>query len=141
MFDAAIESHQAGPMAPPCADLVDFATIMGANFDALPPRLRYRPLSKAIWAALMLDVGMLRSFVARATNPTDGSLAGLLQALDVLAARLVLAAIGGDMRAVNMITNLVDGPVRRRVGDPDCDDAQGVERERVIAEIEKALAS
>ena len=37
---------------------------MGTNFDALPPRIRYRPLSKAIWAALMLDVGMLRVFVA-----------------------------------------------------------------------------
>ena len=58
------------------ATLADFASIMGANFDAVPPRIRYRPLSKAIWAALMLDVGMLRAFVARATNPTDGSLRG-----------------------------------------------------------------
>ena len=73
---------------------------MGTNFDAPPPRIRYRPLSKAIWAALMLDVGMLRVFVARATNPTDGSLAGLLEALDMVAARRVLAAIGGDTRAV-----------------------------------------
>ena len=89
----------------------------------------------------MLDVGMLRAFVARAANPTDGSLAGLLEALDVLAARLVLTAIGGDMRAANMITNLIDGPVRRRLDDPPSDDAQGVERERVIAEIEKALAA
>ena len=61
----------------------------------------------------MLDVGMLRAFVARAANPTDGSLAGLLEALDVLAARLVLSAIGGDMRAANMIANLIDGPARR----------------------------
>jgi hypothetical protein len=123
------------------ATLADFATIMGANFDALPPRIRYRPLSKAIWAALMLDVGMLRAFVARATNPTEGSLAGLLEALDVLAARLVLAAIGGDMRAANMIANLIDGPVRRRLDDPPGDGSQSVERERVIAEIVKALAS
>ena len=61
--------------------------------------------------------------------------------LDVLAARLVLTAIGGDMRAVNMIANLIDGPVRRRLDDPPGDGSQGVERERVIAEIVKALAS
>ncbi|MEI7933044.1 MAG: hypothetical protein WCI21_08325 [Alphaproteobacteria bacterium] len=98
------------------ATLADFASIMGANFDALPPRIRYRPLSKAIWAALMLDVGMLRVFVARATNPTDGSLAGLLEALDMVAARLVLAAIGGDMRAAKLIMDLIDGPVRSKAG-------------------------
>ena len=114
---------------------------MGTNFDALPPRIRYRPLSKAIWAALMLDVGTLRAFVARATKPIDGSLAGLLEALDVVAARLVLAAIGGDMRAANMITNLIDGPVRRRLDDPPGDASQSVERERVIAEIVKSLAA
>ena len=123
------------------ATLVDFATIMGANLDAVPPRIRYRPLSKAIWAALMLDVGMLRAFVARATNPTDGSLAGLLEVLDVVAAGLVLSAIGGDMRAVNMIANLIDGPVRRRLDDTPSDGSQSVERERVIAEIVKSLAA
>ena len=123
------------------ATLVDFATIMGANLDAVPPRIRYRPLSKAIWAALMLDVGMLRAFVARATNPTDGSLAGLLEALDVVAARLVLSAIGGDMRAANMIANLIDGPVRRRLDDSPGDGSQSVERERVIAEIVKSFGA
>ena len=35
-----------------------------------------------------------------------------------VAARLVLSAIGGDMRAANMIANLIDGPVRRRLDDP-----------------------
>ena len=54
---------------------------------------------------------------------------------------LVLAAIGGDMCAANMIANLIDGPVRRRVDDPPGDGSQSVERERVNAEIEKALAS
>jgi hypothetical protein len=40
------------------------------------------------------------------------------RSLEVLAARLVLAAICGDMRAANMIANLIDGPVRRRLDDP-----------------------
>ena len=126
------------------ATLADFASIMGANFDAVPPRIRYRPLSKAIWAALMLDVGMLRAFVARATNPTDGSLAGLLEALDVVAARLALSAIGGDMRAAKLIMDLIDGPVPSKAGRNSGagprsagDDA---ERERTITGLAAACA-
>ena len=45
------------------------------------------------------------------------------------------------MRAANMITNLIDGPVRRRLDDPPGDASQSVERERVIAEIVKSLAA
>ena len=40
-----------------------------------------------------------------------------------------------------MITNLIDGLVRRRLDDPPADSSLSVERERVIAEIVKALAS
>ena len=79
----------------------------------------------------MVDVASLRAVASdRSTCP-----------LDVVAARLVLSAIGGDMRAANMITNLIDGPVRRRLDDPPGDGSQGVERERVIAEIVKALVA
>ena len=79
----------------------------------------------------MVDVAAVRAAASdRATCP-----------LDVVAARLVLAAIGGDMRAANMITNLIDGPVRRRVEGPPSDGSQSVERERVIAEIVKSLAA
>lgn len=79
----------------------------------------------------MVDVASLRAVASdRSTCP-----------LDVVAARLVLAAIRGDTRASKMIISLIDGPVRRRVDDPDRDASQSVERERVIAEIEKALAS
>ena len=79
----------------------------------------------------MADVASLRA-VASDRSPDP---------LDVLAARLVLSAIGGDMRAANMITNLIDGPVRRRLDDPPADSSLSVERERVIAEIVKSLAS
>ena len=79
----------------------------------------------------MVDVASLRAVASdRSTCP-----------LDLIAARLVLTAIGGDMRAANMIANLIDGPVRRRLDDTPGDGSQGVERERVIAEIVKALAS
>ena len=47
----------------------------------------------------MVDVATLRVVASdRSTDP-----------LDVVAARLVLAAIGGDMRAANMIANLIEG--------------------------------
>ena len=79
----------------------------------------------------MADVASLHAVANdRSTDP-----------LDMVAARLVLSAIGGDMRAVNMIANLIDGPVRRRLDDTPSDGSQSVERERVIAEIVKALAA
>ncbi len=79
----------------------------------------------------MVDVATLRVVAGdRSTCP-----------LDVVAARLVLAALGGDMRAANMIANLIDGPMRRRLDDMTGDGSQSVERERVIAEIVKALAA
>ena len=109
-----------------------------AQRDHLPPqalrvpaRWRYRPFTSALWRMLMVDVAAVRAAASdRATCP-----------LDVVAARLVLSAIGGDMRAANMIANLIDGPVRRRGEGPPGDGSQSVERERVIAEIVKALAA
>ena len=97
----------------------------------VPARWRYRPLTSALWRMLTVDVAaVLAAASDRATCP-----------LDVVAGRLVLAAIGGDMRAANMIANLIDGPVRRRVEGPPSDGSQSVERERVIAEIVKSLAA
>ena len=79
----------------------------------------------------MVDVASLRAVVGdRSTCP-----------LDMVAARLALAAIGGAMRAFNMIANLIDGPARRRFDDPPGDDTRRVERERVIAEIVKAFGA
>ena len=97
----------------------------------VPPRLRLRPLSTAIWRALMMTVAELRA-AAGAKGST---------AFDEMGRALVLAAIGGDMRAANMIANLIDGPVRRRVEGPPSDGSQSVERECMIAEIVRAFAS
>ena len=97
----------------------------------VPPRLRLRPLSTAIWRALMMTVAELR-----AAAGSKGS-----TALDEMGRALVLSAIGGDMRAANMIANLIDGPVRRRVEGPPSDGSQSVERECMIAEIVRAFAS
>ena len=93
----------------------------------VPPRLRLRPLSTAIWRALMMTVAELR-----AAAGSKGS-----TALDEMGRALVLKAIGGDMRTAKLIMDLIDGPVRRRLDDPPADSSLSVERERVIAEIEK----
>ena len=79
----------------------------------------------------MVDVATLRAVASDRST----------RSLEVAAARLVLAAIGGDMRAAKLIANLIDGPARRRLDDPDRHGSQSVERERVIAKIVKALAS
>jgi hypothetical protein len=97
----------------------------------VPARWRHRPLNSALWRMLMVDVATLRVVTGdRSTCP-----------LGVLGRALVLAAIGGDMRAAKLIMDLIDGPVRRRVDDPPGDSSLSVERERVIAEIVKAFAS
>jgi hypothetical protein len=104
---------------------------LSAQALRVPARWRHRPFTSALWRMLMVDVASLRAVAGdRSADP-----------LDVVAARLVLAAIGGDIRAINMIANLIDGPVRRRIDEPPSDGSQSVERERVIAKILKALAS
>ena len=105
----------------------------------VPPRLRLRPLSTAIWRALMMTVAELR-----AAAGSKGS-----TALDEMGRALVLKAIGGDMRTAKLIMELIDGPVRSKAGRNNGagprnagDDA---ERERTItglaAAYEQALAA
>ena len=84
----------------------------------VPPRLRLRPLSTAIWRALMMTVAELRA-AAGAKGST---------AFDEMGRALVLSAIGGDMRAAKLIMDLIDGPVRRRLDDTPGDGSQSVER-------------
>ena len=97
--------------------LADLARRSGVDLDTLPFRHRYHPVRRAIWAALMLDAATLSNFVSKAIMPADDSLAGHLEALDVVAARLVLKAVGGDLGAITAIMNRIEGRVRRR-GDP-----------------------
>ena len=75
----------------------------------VPPRLRLRPLSTAIWRALMMTVAELRA-AAGAKGST---------AFDEMGRALVLSAIGGDMRAAKLIMDLIDGPVRSKAGQQD----------------------
>ena len=100
----------------------------------VPPRLRLRPLSTAIWRALMMTVAELRA-AAGAKGST---------AFDEMGRALVLAAIGGDMRAAKLIMDLIDGPVRSKAGRNNGagprsagDDA---ERERTITGLAAACA-
>ena len=105
----------------------------------VPPRLRLRPLSTAIWRALMMTVAELRA-AAGAKGST---------AFDEMGRALVLSAIGGDMRAAKLIMDLIDGPVRSKAGrtsDASPRDAgDDAERERTIAGLvmayEQALAA
>ena len=87
----------------------------------------------------MVDVATLRAVANdRSTCP-----------LDVVAARLVLAAIGGDMRAAKLIMDLIDGPVPSKAGRTSGagprDAGDEADRERTIAGLvmayEQALAA
>ena len=100
----------------------------------VPPRLRLRPLSTAIWRALMMTVAELR-----AAAGSKGS-----TALDEMGRALVLKAVAGDMRAAKLIMDLIDGPVRSKAGRNNGagprsagDDA---ERERTITGLAAACA-
>ena len=100
----------------------------------VPPRLRLRPLSTAIWRALMMTVAELRA-AAGAKGVT---------ALDEMGRALVLKAVAGDMRAAKLIMDLIDGPVRSKAGRNNGagprsagDDA---ERERTITGLAAACA-
>ena len=138
-------------MAPLSAALVDHAILAGADPGTLPFRIRYQPVRRAIWAALMLDVQTLRAFVARATEPggkrandfpADDSLPERLAALDVIAARLVLNAIDGDVRAFAMIADRIEGKVgTRRDEVEDGDDSRRAEVDSLIENIVTALTN
>ena len=100
----------------------------------VPPRLRLRPLSTAIWRGLMMSVAELRA-AAGAKGST---------ALDEMGRALVLKAVAGDMRAAKLIMDLIDGPVRSKAGRNNGagprsagDDA---ERERTITGLAAACA-
>jgi hypothetical protein len=151
MLDANTKPRQAGPMAPSSAALVDHAVLAGADPGTLPFRIRYQPVRRAIWAALMLDCATLRAFVARATepggkrandSPADDSLPERLAALDVIAARLVLNAVDGDVRAFEMIANRIEGRVGMRPGEvaPE-DEARREDMQAVIESIITTLTN
>ena len=74
----------------------------------VPPRLRLKPVSTALWRALMLDCGAL------AVGAIAAQRAG--RQLDAMAITIVLKAIHGDIRACKMIANRIDGPIRRPPG-------------------------
>ena len=104
-----------------------------------PVRWRYRPVSAAIWRALMLTTAELE--VRRTSGPAA--------TLDALAAQLVLKAVAGDLAACAFVMNRIDGPVRSKAGrtsDASPRDAgDEADRERTIAGLvmayEQALAA
>ncbi len=148
-------STAASPVRPPqdrqAPSLADFALIQGVDLDKLPPHQRYRPLTRAIWAALMLDVATLRAFVSRATeprtertsgSPVDDSKPGRPRALDVIAARLVLKAIDGDTRACELVADRIEGKVgTRRDETEDRDSSRREEMASLIESIVTALTN
>jgi len=122
--------------------------------DRAPGPIRYRPLRRAVWRALLLPVGaVLRMYrqqleAARlADKPAEDP-----DALQVMAYALVARAVLGDARATALLFDLIEGRVgrpERRRGDarsrhmprnqgraPDLDP---VERARIIAKLEATL--
>jgi hypothetical protein len=115
---------------------------LDAMLAEAPPRIRYRPLKRALWRGLLLTVPELAAVLA--CPPT------FLRAFDLIALRLVWRAVLGNVKAISMVYDIIEGRPERRRGDarssswtrgkrstaPDLDP---VERARIIAELEAAL--
>jgi hypothetical protein len=123
--------------------------------DRAPGPVRYRPLRRAIWRALLLPAGFVLWTFRRQLDA--GRLAGKPaenhDALQAMAYTLVARAILGDMRASALLADLIEGrvgrPKRRRSDARSSRDAQATrntaadldpaERARIIAELQAVL--
>lgn len=96
-----------GPTSSGQAHLEARLAVIEAALEAAPGRIRYRPLRRAIWRALLLthhEVCWLRA------NPP-----ATLPSLDLIALALVDRACCGNVKAGALLFDLVEGrPGRRR---------------------------
>jgi hypothetical protein len=119
---------------------------------ALGP-IRYRPLRRAVWRALLLPAGFVLWTYRRqlAVASMAGTPAEDPDALQTMAYALVARAILGDVRASALLFDLIEGRVaRQRRGDARSSgcvqgkrstaaDIDPVERARIIAKLEAVL--
>jgi hypothetical protein len=119
--------------------LADRVADIDAVLSAAPVRIRYRPLTKVVWRALLLTVPEVQMLLA-APPPS-------FKPLDLVALRLVSRACRGDARATSMIFDMIEGRPGARSGDVrprrrgafKSPELAPAERARMIAELEATL--
>jgi hypothetical protein len=119
--------------------------------DRAPGPIRYRPLQRAVWRALLLPAGFVLWTYRRqldtatlSSQPSEDH-----DALQATAYALVTRAILGDVRASSLLFDMIEGRPERRRGDArtsrcvrgkrGAGDLNPVERARMIAELEASL--
>ena len=76
--------------------------------EAAPPAIRFRPLIRAIWRALLLTSGELAALAARPDS---------LATFDRVAITLIGRAVRGDVKAAGMLADMIEGKPGLRCGD------------------------
>jgi hypothetical protein len=103
--------------------------------DSTPGRIRFRPLLRAIFRALVLTVPELH-FLLSCPPPNLGP-------LDLMALQLVGRAAQGDLKAVRRLFDLIEGrPRRRRATRADADDGLTEDQvERIVRHLNERLGA
>jgi hypothetical protein len=78
------------------------------DLDSAPPAIRFRPLVRATWRALLLTPAELASLVARPEG---------LATFDRLAVTIVGRAVLGDLKAAGILADMIEGKPDLRRGD------------------------
>ena len=98
---------------------------------ALPARIRLHPIRQSLWRALLLDVADLQAVL---DHP------GRRPTLDILTCRLVRTALDGNVKAVALIADRIEGRVGLRLDDVDPDDAaHRADRQAMIVSLITAM--
>src|SRR5262245_23311605 len=94
-----LQSERVYILGMPASALARLAEI-DRGMDTAPPAIRYRPLIRAIWRALLLSPQELAALAAKPEG---------LATFDRLAVTLVRRAVLGDVRLADMLANMVEG--------------------------------
>jgi len=91
-------------IAPPIGQLAE----IDRDLDAASPTVRFQPVVRAVWRALLLVPAELAALAAKPE---------CLSAFDRLAVTLVRRALLGDAMATDMLANMIEGKPGLRHGD------------------------
>lgn len=100
-----------------------------ASGQPVPTRWRYQPVASSLWRALMMDGPTLAMTLASESATR----------LDVLAARAVDLACNGNIKAIGLIAERIEGRVGMRSG--EADPASDTAREGVQQAIENIVTA
>ena len=95
----------------------------------MPTRWRYQPVSSALWRALHMDGPTLEKTLHDSSQPR----------LNVLAAQAVTLACLGNLKAIGLIADRIEGRVGLRPGEAAPEDEAG--RENMQATIESVITA